>query len=87
MSECWQLDRETTWTHVLMAFAPAEAEDLGVVAHKGDAFGWVAWLRAEIARLDPHLGCGISLLLPGALLLLDALPSSTQRRRRKKDGF
>lgn len=62
-----------------MAFAPAEAEDFGVVAHEGDALGWVAWLRAEIARLDPHLDC----FSPGALLLLDALPSSTQQRRQK----
>lgn len=72
---------ERVCTHVLMAFAPTEAEDLGVVAHKGDALGWVAWLRAEIARLDPHLGCVVS------LLLLDALPSSTQQRRKERLAF
>ena len=70
-----------------MAFAPTEAEDFGIVAHKGDALGWVAWLRAEIARLDPHLGCILSLLLLGALLLLDALPSSTQQRRKERSAF
>ena len=71
-----------------MAFAPTEAEDFGVVAHKGDALGWIAWLRAEIARLDPHLGCCVlALLLPGALLLSDALPSSTQQRRKERLAF
>ncbi len=52
-----------------MALAPTELEDFGIVSHKGDTyptstgfrmavcpeqtFGGVAWLRAEVASLDP----------------------------------
>ena len=39
--------------YVFMAFAAAEFEDSGIVAHKGNAFGGVAGLGAEITRLDP----------------------------------
>lgn len=41
-------------TYVLVAFRAAEFEDLRIVAHKGDTLRWVARLRAEVARLDPH---------------------------------
>ncbi len=55
--------------YVLMALAPAELEHFCVVPYKGDTyptstgfrmgvcpeqtFGGVAWLRAEVASLDP----------------------------------
>ena len=38
---------------VLVAFRAAEAEDLGVVADEGDAFGWVYGSRAKMAGFDP----------------------------------
>lgn len=61
---------ELVRAHILMALAPAELEDFGIVSHKGDTcptsvdgyivicpeqtFGGVAWLRAEVASLDPE---------------------------------
>jgi len=37
---------------LLATAVPAEPEEFGIVADEGDAFGWVAWLRAEVARFD-----------------------------------
>ncbi len=38
---------------VLVAFRAAEAEEFGVIAHKGDAFRGVDWAGAEVACFDP----------------------------------
>jgi len=38
-----------------MAFRATEAEEFGIVADEGDAFGRVAGLRAEVACFDPDV--------------------------------
>jgi hypothetical protein len=48
-----ELARVALHLEVGVAFAAAEAELLGVVAHKGDAFGGVAGAGAEVACFDP----------------------------------
>ena len=40
-------------SYIFVTFAPAEFENSCIVAHKGDTFGGVAGLGAEVARLDP----------------------------------
>jgi hypothetical protein len=44
--------RSKTETYVLMTLAPAKNEASRIVADEGDAFAGIAWLRAEVARLD-----------------------------------
>jgi hypothetical protein len=39
-----------------MTFGATKSKCSGIVANKGDPFAGVAGLRAEIARLDTHIG-------------------------------
>ena len=40
---------------VLVALGAAEAEGARIVAHEGDAFGWVDGTRAEVAAFDSEV--------------------------------
>lgn len=39
--------------YILMTFAATKSELPRIVAYECDAFAGIAWLRAEITRLDP----------------------------------
>ena len=47
-------DRFVSETYVLVALAPAEPEDLCIVANKGDALAGVGRAATEVARFDPR---------------------------------